>query len=1041
MDKKLLHRMSVRFFKCLMVVVSSLLLLALAGQPVQAASRNGTAAGAANNVVRDPAYPVWVYQAVVGTPYTPQQFLSLPLAQQQALLAQLHPEIDPGVAAATASIGSQLTSGAPTVTASSVLAQSAQTMAVTGATAAAANTYLESVPTSAGVVTAQMTGSGVAGIATTGINRGTMTDAELGQFQASSFNVTTAAPLTASDVTVAYNNAAPYTLTLTLTASALTKLTYQGVPVTLTAHNAAGTKALHIVFNVWRPDIGRSHGSINLGNGLAFQYMYGEYYNGDNTHSTDVPILPQWVDIPNVNLLDTSGTTPIRYSGTYNDLSNDSNAPNWFGYYHVTALPDKSKWSGDRQPTTSSLIIGMKDAAAVSIGQTGNDFRPTFQFDDIKHVHMYTDPDNDNILHLDYDGYITSAAKLNYLGLGSLDQVVLNVQSTLSPSSDGGQMAMDETVTNPQTINGVPNTTQDLKGIYFLRTYDTAFNHYPANAPSQKNQADNTPIYYSPVAPSGPLKGKVPGFYIQTTGSSTEKNPNIDIQYNFNSPYGPDGWLGTNMLPVDQNISAIYVNGNPGTTKIGEDISASGWDYRFDNPTLVFNSPADPGMAANPFTVPTNTDGAYGAKQPGKVAFKRTKSSGDTGIAMKWSPVDLAPGEAKRMQFNATINSAQPPKITVASKTLTIPQGASAAAVAGLLQGGVFDSNSQKVNIYASTTAPDMTESAAALAADTVHNVKLTATPLDYSTTSNDQNPPHATWLAFPQSVLANILDQINDGGTHQLYLFAIDVPGTATDPQYSQADPLVSNLATVTVNPEASATIKFVDPDGNQVPGTKTYTKTGRAGTAYNFADTSAGDLTTSAATVLTGHAPATVGTAPTYRLAPASQQPTTIKGTLPTDGVTINIVYLPQYLELVPPALNFGQNPVPTVQTSYNNSGQDGNKFTVTDYRSGAERAESLNLTAQMTAFQTAGQSPLTALQLVYQYSQSTSPVTLTPSTDAYGPAQTIAAGFSGTGNQYTIDFAKIQLTSSARSAANPIEAGAQYTATVQYTITDGL
>ncbi|ERL65196.1 hypothetical protein L248_2871 [Schleiferilactobacillus shenzhenensis LY-73] len=913
--------------------------------------------------------PQWVEEACIGTAYTPLEFLSLPVATQEQFVKTLHPDIALAQVTATASVGKVRTeaatglSRAPVQSTISPGQPLAATQMLTAAASTPAKTYIEAEPDTSGGVSLNFASSGSAQVNTTAINPGNWTSDQIAALQATDFHVTTNSGIPASAVTV--KNAAGQ-LTLTLTDSAVSQLTPTGTNITLAVTGPTATQQpLSIVVNVWRPSIQRAHVSLDLGNKSELQFMYSGYYTGSSTTTHDPMTISdaRLMDVPNVNVLDNSGSTPVRIHGLYGDTDNSS--PESFG----------------PPLTSSSLLVSTNDTTEAVPG-----YYAIYQFDDIRHIEMTA---SGQTLQLSYDGYITDQSRLAAIGL-DVPELVLHVESTLMPSTGNTQMAMFETVSNPKTVAGQANTLDLTNKIFFERTYDTCFT-VGGGTPE-----DYVPIDYMPIANDGPLKGYNEGLAIR----STETTFPYTISYNFNNKNGPDAWLGSHWMQVN-GWSDTDISPKEATS---ESINIPPHD------DYGFTSLTDRGMASKQETA-------------GSVAYDdHNGTNGDTGIAMKWSSQAVgpfAPGDQKTMVFNSQVNNSYPPVLTVDNKTLTVDQNTANASVPGT----VSDENSQKVNVYYSLDKP-VTPTTVPAAAD-----RHLLDSVDYGIAA----APHDDYLPFngtlSSSTLQAIKTAVKDNDEHTLYLYAVDVPDA------TQTQEMVSNIETVRINPKAQAVLHFETAAGRVLRAP--VTKRGTAGTAYNFKDfaATAADVTASAATDLTGHAPLTIGT---YAL-DQSSLPANAAGNLPdsnTGSVDITFVYKPLSLSLSVPDLKFGQHPLPQADAAYPNKGTG--TFT---YAAGSV-SHSVQLSAALTGFKDLTHSnaaPLAQADIAFTPTGGTAvQVPAGADGDTPGTATAITGkmtSHAGTGN--TIPFSAINLEVSGNAGAT-LKTD-QYKATVMYTLTD--
>ncbi|WP_155828525.1 MucBP domain-containing protein [Schleiferilactobacillus shenzhenensis] len=991
------------------------------------------------------SYPDWLEKAIVGTPYSQAAFASLPAAQQSQLLRTLHPELSPTLAYNTPTIGSVQQSQIPSNQTAKPALAAALALTQGAALPDPAKSYLDIQPTvntSAGTGTASafLAAAGSAVTTNTTVNIGNFSADDVAALTSSSFRVVSAeSPLTTADITVTLDKSqTPAELTLTVSKAGIDALTadqttYNGRKVRLTATNASGNQ-LAIVFNLWLPLVDRAYASMPLGNGLTAQYMYNSFFDPKWIQGTSVTRGQiddaQDADIPNINVVDTTKSSePYKYTrvtGLYGDWGMSMPNPGSFDTNKA------GSW------TSSSLIVGLAGVTNLITDDSrpvSYHYYPQNTFDEIKHMHMYPDSmTNPSKIYLKYDGYFNTPTYLSVLGFpADTHQVVLHVKGTLGPSTDGSQMAYSEVVTNPVMINDGESNRMSIKGLYFVRTYDTAIQTFigpTTDDPDQQKIIDNIPIRFSAIATSGPRAGKNEGVYIR----SQVAQPNYIVRYNFNVPDGPDGWLGTHYL-----TNGVLGNGNNGTLHFWQtttDNGLAGYDYFDEHGKLqygsfaTFNKPTGLGQAN---TVNAVNGLAYGDEEgtPGGA------SKMDSGIGMKWSPIpEFKPGDSKTMAFNTLVNDSQPPVLRVNDDIQYVPKNAATIKIPGT----VSDINSKHVDVYLSLTKPNFAGNQPPVAPATDYKIGS----VDYGSTT----PPHTTPLSFDGDlsgvVPANVLAGLSDGDTHTVYLYAIDTPQSPpdVDAKYAQTEPKVSIVEPVTFNKKRNITIKFQSTTGQKLHDD--VAKSGNVRQSYNFNSGSA-DLTTTDATDLIGQPPATLrpdANGPLYLL--STPLPSEGQGTVPDADTTITYTYATQYVEFVPHDLYFGQQPVPASSGTYQAVRQtagdpDPRQFVVNDYRTGTNTG--IDLSATLSAFKdqaATGVGPdITNARIVFTNSSGAKSVSAgsgTPVTIASGLARNPA-----TQAQIPVDFSQIDLTVASPTTGNILPH--PYAATLTYTINYGL
>ncbi|ERL66370.1 hypothetical protein L248_0049 [Schleiferilactobacillus shenzhenensis LY-73] len=990
---------------------------------VQAASTDATAV---KKSTEQPVYPLWVQQAVVGTPYTPAAFMALPATEQRRVLQTVHPELSPHLITATPSLGAVQMSGVPAaaVTNTPLLNRPALT-----AVTVPAQSYLDIQPA------LQTDGTGTAGavpFATAGSDVTTNATVNIGSFSASdlaqlTFSVSSAEkPLTTDDVhAVLDRTATPYRLSLTISKNGMQALTkdegsVNGRQVVLQAANSAG-KTLRVTFNLWLPLLNRAHATMALGNGIDAQYMYNAFFDmsqagGSNT-TRGTLIDAAKIDMPNINVFDHN--TNQRVTGLFADFGMQSKDAGTFLVHS----------NGYMTPYTStSLLVGSEqthfDAFTIPAASGGvtNTYYPNFEFDEIKHVHMYPDDAQDpSLIYLSYDGYFNMPGTLGALGVPSTtEQVVLHVDATIGPSADGSQMGFSEVVTNPQTVNGGERNPVTLNGIYFARTYDTALKTFtPLTDGSafakRPPQTDNIPVRFSAQATSGPAEGKTEGVYIR---SQTGAPPYI-VRYDFNVANGPDGWLGTHWLGYDYYDTAVQKNMMywRNTTASGEDSDEGGAADKFP----VFKTPSGLGQAdlANP------VNGlAYGAVEGDN------DDDYDSGIGMKWSPIDeFKPGDSKKMAFNSLINDSEPPILNVDQSAIRVKKGALSIQIPGT----VTDLNSKQANVYVSLTKPDAAK---------IPPVPTANPSIGSITYTGD--PPHPDPVKFTGTLPADMVSQLNDGQEHTIYLYAVDVPQSASEtiPQYAQNKAMISNIEPVIINQHASVTLKFQTTAGTELH--TPVTKTGIVGDTYNF-NTGSGNILTDAADDADGQPPASFqpnADGPAYVL--TDPLPANGIGTFSSDPTTITYVYVTQYVEFVPHDLSFGTETIPGRNgATYSVEKKDADdrplQYQIHDYRPVTNTG--ITVAARLSAFKdqaaTDAGSDLTAASIIFNRAGADHVVTAGSPT-----AVTLATGLTrspASSPTIYLDFKSIDLQV-AGSAAATLKTH-PYQATLTYTVNYGL
>lgn len=974
--------------------------------------------------------PLWVAQAVVGTPYTPLEFMNLPTDKQLALIKAANPDIPTANVTQTESMGKYTP---PTAAA----APAPQTNQSSTAQILRSQQRLLADGTAVFDIGIQPTAAGVAVQQIDLYTYPTGWSSALSSLVPGDFTVTLPAGLSASDFKLAVLQQGSSTyLQATLSAAAMKMAqSASGCPVKLVTTGPAGNNQLPAVtFNLdlWQPAIQRAYGKLDLGQNLQMQYMFNSYFPWDGKETANTLINPdaadpnqnrrenfgtsnqQSIDIPNMNVVNLGKS--VRMMGQFRDRGIASNSTffidgGWDEY--------QSQGGGDNASPgsfgswhSSPLLIGMDGGAAQTL--TGSlfdgSYSPNYAFDDTRHIQMYPDPnepiDDIKTVHLDYTGYITDAAKIQALSpsiAASVSELIFKVQCTLQPSPESNQMQMSETVTN--MTPGV-----DLTGMYFVRNVDTSLAQKTNDTTpllystaGTSNYNDNIPIRYAPIAQEGPLKGYTEGLYIRPEGD----NPDVPyaIEYNFNNDHGPDGWFGGHDVPWGRATGAK----DPTSAQLtGTSVAYNGAKTRYKS----FTNTKSNGDAKNP------------ANTPGSSA---SGVNGDTGIAMKWSSNYVGNfdyGKSVTMVYNGKVTDSAAPYITVDKHTMTVnPTDTGDVPVTGQ----AMDTDSDAMQIFYTVDDPvDVSQDIATLRGQGTQFASVSYT---------QAGKPKGDWLPFTGTISKTEAkanwDKLHTDGEHTIRVYAFDVP---TGNQTAH----VSNLETIRVNPRAKAVLHFVDENEDAVHAP--VTKNGISGKAYDFWDFDAKSVLATAATDLTGQPPANLGDGPYYTLDTAAK-PANATGVLPDDNGTVNIyfTYKKTDLQLTVPKLDFGNQTLPGATTqSYSNT--LANTFTVSDTRSA--KSAKLTLSAALTGFANGtGQDAalLNGASIRFTRNKSGVDVPCGTSATASGTNTDIASGLSGTTNPYDVNFDDIQLILPSATASTA-KVGS-YNATLTYTLSDGL
>ncbi|QEU47991.1 hypothetical protein FMM01_12105 [Schleiferilactobacillus harbinensis] len=977
-------------------------------------------------------YPAWVRQAVVGTAYTADEFVGLPFEQQLQIVQTLHPEL----ATAQAAISTAMAAATPT---NAVAPPNLAAAAVSG------STYLDIAPSSTGYAFAYFNSAGAGSLSQTvqtgmaydgaapsgyirgsgpvfllspakTIDPGSLTDTDFKNLQAGNFVFDAASSsLNSGDVTLSYAKAgaAPPSVTLFVKNSAA--LPYNGKTavynVTINSHKA------QITFNLWRPDVTRAAGVLPLGNNLSLRYMFGKY-RADQTTSHDnydITQVNNAIDVPNMNILQANSANP-----TVNTL-----------YESMSSLTSSQKdgiMDFTHLSTSLGLAIGREQSAPITVGSVT--LSPMVFFDDIKHIHMYADSTNANIIHLDYDGYISNPHYVRYV-LGVLEPntiIHLKVQSILQPSPDNRQMMMSESVTNQSGV--------DLTGLYFGRQLDT-----------QLGTNDNIPLYYGPLAQEGPRAGKPQGLYFR----ASDLTPPLAMQFNFNAVHGPDSWSGTHWIsPVTiAGPSYSYPSGTQATqyrsagyvTKAGLSAPASG----FPGGAPVFQQPEGKGNAGDPNAKPDQL--LFGGIAGGNLD--------DSAIIMKWSPSQVGPfkdGDTFEMGFNSVASSGTAPVVRTDTNSLRVLPTATTVPVSG----GVFDLNSQKVTVYYQVDGTPVTTANALSSAIIANRKPLYAGQYTVA-------PPHTDYLNFPNQMITDVNDVklLADGKPHTIYVYAVDTPDLNATPPYAQTDAMASNVKQIAVNQPAKVNVHLLDSDGTALTPTQSdgtaianpVVKNGFMADSYNFSDFSIGSTSILAtpATTLQGHPPLTLTSAGQQYDLDQTRLPSNGQGTLDSASGTLDLNYYYKkhsdtggLLKLTVPTIDFGQQSLNLGIGSYPISSLTGS-LVVTNQNT---TNKSFQLSAQATTPLTNAAGQTLPGALGYQLSGTTvadlsDPVIVYANTNAAAPDTTFnisnswwQANQPQTGD-YQIGGPRLQINAVNKPA---ISAG-KYTGVITWTVTNGL
>lgn len=1005
--------------RCLMLF-SMLFILVGAGR-IQA-----QAAGAAE-------YPAWVRQAVVGTAYTADEFVGLPFEQQLQIVQTLHPEL----ATAQAAISTAMAAATPT---NAVAPPNLAAAAVSG------STYLDIAPSSKGYAFAYFNSgtlpqTGKADVAYDGaapggyipssvsgavvnllspaktIDSGSLTATDFSSLQNGNFVFDTVnSSLSSGDVTLNYARAGTTPPSLTLSVKNPATLPYNGKTAVyrVIVNNSVKTQ---ITFNLWRPDVTRAAGVLPLGNNLSLRYMFGKYQaNQTTSHDNyDITQLNNAIDVPNVNILEADPANP--------------NAPTVVN----TLYEGTSSLTGGQRDATmdfthlfssQGLSIGLDRAPLIV--SSGMQLSPLIQFDDIKHIHMYADSTNANIIHLDYDGYISNPYYVRtVLKVATTEPIRLKVQSKLQPSPDNRQMMMSESVTNQSGV--------DLSGLYFTRLLDT-----------QLGTNDSVPLYYGPLAQEGPRAGKPQGLYFR----ASDLKPPLTVHFNFSAAAGPDSWSGTRF------VAAVTPNGPSFSTqttqlRIGSYVTTTGYNNSntnwFPNGVPVFKEPEGKGNAGNADAKPDQL--LFGNLTGGTVD--------DSAIIMKWSPSQVGPfkdGDTFEMGFNSVASSGTAPVVRTDTNSLRVLPTATTVPVSG----GVFDLNSQKVTVYYQVDGTPVTTANALSSAIIANRKPLYAGQYTVA-------PPHTDYLNFTNQMITDVNDVklLADGKPHTIYVYAVDTPDLNATPPYAQTDPMASNVRQIAVNQPVKVNVHLLDADGTALTPTQgdgtaianPVVKSGFMADPYNFNDFSVGSasILNTATTTLKGHPPLTLTSASQQYDLDQTRLPSNGQGTLNSASGTLDLNYYYKkhsdtggLLKLTVPTIDFGQQSLNLGIGSYPISSLTGS-LVVTNQNT---TNKSFQLSAQATTPLTNAAGQTLPGALGYQLSGTTvadlrDPVIVYANTNAAAPDTTFnisnswwQANQPQTGD-YQIGGPRLQINAVNKPA---ISAG-KYTGVITWTVTNGL
>lgn len=995
-------------------------------------------------------YPAWVRQAVVGTAYTADEFVGLPFEQQLQIVQTLHPEIDP----------TALTISTAAAEPNSLIQANTANMTVNPL--AAGNTLLDIAPSdnnkafayfNIGTPSTQTVPSGVAfdGVAPGGstpvyvngspvpalrilssaaktIDPGTLTTADFSSLGVADFHLDlTSSDLGTGDFSLSYNAGGSTPPNVTITVKDPTKLPYSGKKIVFRV--TKNNHSTQVTFNLWRPDITRASAVLPLGNNLSLRYMFGAYQPAKAPSHLNYDLTTQtnnFIDTPNYNIIQTDPNTHAETTV--------------YSLYEAPSLfPDGSSQKDTPVDftnlyTTRGLGIGFKGAPWIPWGSGNVDnVSPLIQFDDIKHIHMYADSVNPQVIRLDYDGYITNSYYLKILGVSG-GSIALRVRSQLQPSTDNRQMSLSQQVTN---ISG-----QNLTGIYFARQLDVRIG-------PKGNPMDDVPPYYGALAQDGPRQGKPQGIYFRSPYLSS---PFI-MQFNFNSLHGPDSWSGTHWIEkYTGNGSDAF--GRSAQSVIDGYVTATGTNvYRAGNTTggdqfpngyPVFKGPEGKGNAGD-----VNA-------QPDQLLFGKDATSSsslikDSAIIMKWSPSQVGTfndGDTFEMGFNSGTNSGTAPILRTDTKYLHIPQTAKTVAAPG----SVFDLNSNQATVYYQVDGEPVTSSNALAIAN-----KKTLFAAKYPT-----DPPHNTYLPFAGDI-SNPADvqTLADGKEHTIYLYAIDTPDNTVPNPYKQDGQLVSNVIQIAVNRPATVNIHLLDAAGAALTPTQAdssaianpVVKNGTMPDPYNFNDFSIGStsILTTSETTLQGHPPLTLTSAGQQYDLDQTRLPSNGQGTLTPASGTLDLNYYYKkhsdtggLLKLTVPTIDFGQQSLNMGIGSYPISSLTGS-LVVTNQNT---TNKSFQLSAQATTPLTNAAGQTLPGALGYQLSGTTvadlsDPVIVYANTNAAAPDTTFnisnswwQANQPQTGD-YQIGGPRLQINAVNKPA---ISAG-KYTGVITWTVTNGL
>ncbi|MCD2256960.1 hypothetical protein ACNAN0_11245 [Agrilactobacillus fermenti] len=876
----------------------------------------------ANYKLAPPKYPDWLLKAIVGTNYTPDQYLALPDAKKQAIQAYLHPT----QSKLASSLQSQLTKypstkqaddNSDTDTLSPLLIASASTHLAT----ASAN---DTTNATADVEAAQ---SNIEIVLPKSTNFPNFSDGDFSNLMPYSFTLDPSSELTSDDyqfTSASYNASTDdVTLDFSITFSGIQKLTPEGkkLIVDVTNGSSATTK---LTVNVWRTSIQRPSVTLNVGNGYQLQYMFNNYYTGNPTAISHTTPTNNAIDIPNFNMLTPDGK---RVYSLFNDVK-------------------ATKIDTFYLPTTSALMMGDFKQKAIAPA-TGSDYYQLYKFDQIKHVHMWQDSSDVTKIHLEYDGYFIK-------GFGShTNPITIHVKNTLYPNNNGDQMAMTEQLTN-KTNSGATAADNDLTGIYYARQFDTQMG--PDN-----NRRDDVPIYYANQITTGVNAGKNTGVYFR----SPSLNSPYVMNFNFDYPNAPDGWLGTHWI-----ANLRYTDKGSALLGSSDFINTSGrLSFRSNIPPFqIFSGPDDPGENSSFHT-------------PDTLAFGNPNSTGDisggdydSAIDMKWSRNRVgtfSPNTTQNIAFNGGLSNIYAPTIRADSYLRVKPDATSVT-----INGTASDINSPNVHIYYSIDTPiDRGNPPAESSSNKLASVSFA-----------NETVPHSEYKSFSGKITdAAEVAKLKDGQTHHIYLYAYDTTFQTSDSSlqdYNQDVVLLSNVLNIPVNEPAHVSLHFRDrATGADI--IDPVTKQGYVGDTYNFNNGSPNTTTTTSATDLLGSPPAYLKDKYTL-LSDTADLPTTGKGTLApdTDGSPMNINYYYNdsgYAQFTsfPTKLYFGKHPTSLSIGDYHIVRMDGPDLTVkdttADHKFTVQAKVSKHLTNETDATKTIPDA------LGYQNSDKT--ITLTP------------------------------------------------------------